>query len=193
MITNTTRRFWYALLMALAYLVRNRGMRKWFWVPLVVIGIGFILPQNMIIPVQDATTSSWDDESFWAYPWGTSITHKGIDIFADKGTPIVAATGGIVVYTHEGGKGGKSVMVLGPKWRFHYYAHMDEIKTFTFKPLKRGTVIGTVGNTGNAINTPSHLHYAITTPFPYPHLYDSESVQGWKRMFYLDPDIWLRN
>ncbi|KAG1647536.1 Na(+)/H(+) antiporter NhaP [Nymphon striatum] len=99
----------------------------------------------MIIPVKDATTTSWNEKSFWAYPWGTSITHKGIDIFAESGTDIIAATNGIVVYTYEGGKGGKSVMVLGPKWRFHYYAHMDEIKTFTFKPLKRGTVIGTVG------------------------------------------------
>lgn len=176
----------------MAFLVRNRNLRKWFWVPLILIGLGFLLPQNMIIPVKGATTKSWDEKSFWAYPWGTSITHKGIDIFAETGTDIIAATNGIVVYTHEGGKGGKSVMVLGPKWRFHYYAHMDEIKTFTFKPLKRGTVIGTVGNTGNAINTPPHLHYAITSPFPYPNLYDDVSVQGWKRMFYLDPDIWLR-
>ena len=89
--------------MSLAFLVRNRSMRKWFWVPLVIIGIGFLLPQNMIIPVKDATTNSWDDESFWAYPWGSSITHKGIDIFADKGTDIIASTYGIVVYTYEGG------------------------------------------------------------------------------------------
>jgi len=157
MITNTTRRFWYALLTAIAFLVRDRRLRKWFWVPVVLIGLGFLLPQNMIIPVKDATTKSWNDNSFWAYPWGSSITHKGIDIFANTGTDIVSSTNGIVVYTHEGGKGGKSVMVLGPKWRFHYYAHMDEIKTFVFKPL-----------------------------------YDDVSVQGWKRMFYLDPDIWLR-
>lgn len=192
MITNTTRRFWYALLMSLAFLVRNRSMRKWFWIPLVVIAIGFLLPQNMIIPVKGATTKSWSETSFWAYPWGTSITHKGIDIFAERGTDVITATHGIVIYTHEGGKGGKSVMVLGPKWRFHYYAHLDEIKTFVFKPLRRGTVLGTVGDTGNAKGKPPHLHYAITTPFPYPHLYDDESVQGWKRMFYLNPDIWLR-
>lgn len=192
MITNTTRRFWYALLMSMAFLVRNRSLRKLFWVPLALIGIGFMIPQHMIIPVTDATAKSWDEKSFWAYPWGTSITHKGIDIFADKGSNVVAATNGIVVYTYEGGKGGKSVMVLGPKWRFHYYAHLDKIKTFVFKPLKRGAVIGTVGDTGNAKGKPPHLHYAITTPFPYPNLYDGVSVQGWKRMFYLNPDIWLR-
>jgi murein DD-endopeptidase MepM/ murein hydrolase activator NlpD len=178
--------------MSIGFLLRNRGMRKWLWVPLLLIGLGFLIPQNMIIPVKGASTKSWDDKSFWAYPWGNSITHKGIDIFAEQGVAIIAATNGIVVYTHEGGKGGKSVMVLGPKWRFHYYAHMNEIKTFVFKPLKRGTVIGTVGDTGNAKGKPPHLHYAITSPFPYPQLYDDASVQGWKRMFHLDPDIWLR-
>jgi len=167
-------------------------MRKWFWVPVVIILIGFFLPQNMIIPVEGATTKSWDEKSFWAYPWGSSITHKGIDIFAEKGVPVIASTNGIVIYTYEGGKGGKSVMMLGPKWRFHYYAHLDEIKTFALKPLKRGAVLGTVGDTGNAVGKPPHLHYAITSPFPYFHLRDATAVQGWKKIFYLDPDIWLR-
>lgn len=192
MITNTTNRFWFVLLTALAFIIRDRRMRKWFWVPFVIILIGFLLPQNMIIPVEGATTKSWDEQSFWAYPWGTSITHKGIDIFAEKGTDVISSTHGVVIYTYEGGKGGKSVMMLGPKWRFHYYAHLNEIKTFPLKPLKRGTVLGTVGDTGNAKGKPPHLHYAITTPFPYFHLKDSVAVQGWKKIFYLNPDIWLR-
>ena len=137
MITNTTRRFWYALLSVFAFLVRYRYFKKWFWLPLVILGIGAVIPQSMIIPVKNATSSSWNIKSFWAYPWGSSITHKGIDIFAEKGTDVIASTHGIVVYTYEGGKGGKTVMVLGPKWRFHYYAHLNEIKTFPFKPLKR--------------------------------------------------------
>ncbi|MGB5436719.1 MAG: M23 family metallopeptidase [Maribacter sp.] len=146
----------------------------------------------MIIPVKDATTKSWAVDSFWAYPWGTSITHKGIDIFAPRGTAVVASTYGIVVYTYEGGKGGKSVMVLGPKWRFHYYAHLDSYDASAFQPVKIGTVLGIVGDTGNAKGKPPHLHYAITSPFPYPQRHDSESVQGWKKMFYLNPDKWLR-
>ncbi|GMN09124.1 M23 family metallopeptidase [Croceitalea sp. MTPC9] len=192
MITNTTRRFWYVILSSFALLVRYRYIKKWFWLPLLVIFIGFIIPQKMMIPVKGADLSSWDVNSFWAYPWGSSITHKGIDIFAERGTPVIASTKGLVIYTYEGGKGGKSVMVLGPKWRFHYYAHLDEIKTFPFKPLKRGTVIGTVGDTGNAKGKPTHLHYAITTPFPYFNLWDDDAVHGWKKIFYLNPDIWLR-
>ncbi len=192
MITSTTKRFWVVLLTSIGFLVRNRAFRKWFWIPLVIVAIGFFIPQHMIIPVKGATIKSWDDQSFWAYPWGSSITHKGIDIFADKGTPVIAATKGFVVYTHEGGKGGKSVMVLGPKWRFHYYAHLDEIDTFPLAPVKAGTILGTVGDTGNAKGKPPHLHYAITTPFPYFKLRDDKAVQGWKKMFYLDPDTWLR-
>ncbi len=192
MITNTTRRFWYALLTSFALLVRMRYFKRWFWVPLVILAVGFLLPQKMIIPVAGATTEDWNDASFWAYPWGTSVTHKGIDIFKAKGTHVIAATNGIVIYTHKEGKGGKSVMVLGPKWRFHYYAHLDQIKTFPFKPLKYGTVIGTVGDTGNAKGKPAHLHYAITSPFPYVTRFDNKAVQGWKKMFYLDPDVWLR-
>ncbi|WP_350285543.1 M23 family metallopeptidase [uncultured Croceitalea sp.] len=192
MITNTTRRFWFVLLSSFAFLIHYKYFKRWFWIPLVILIIGFLLPQKMVIPVQGADINSWTEDSFWAYPWGSSVTHKGIDIFAVKGTPVIASTNGIVVYTHDGGKGGKSVMVLGPKWRFHYYAHLDNIKTFPLKPLKRGSILGTVGDTGNAKGKPPHLHYAITTPFPYIHLKDNEAVQGWKKMFYLNPDIWLR-
>jgi murein DD-endopeptidase MepM/ murein hydrolase activator NlpD len=146
----------------------------------------------MVNPVTGATPADWNIKSFWAYPWGSSITHKGIDIFKAKGTDVVSSTHGLVVYTANSGKGGKSVIVLGPKWRFHYYAHLDEFKTSKFRPVKRGSVIGTVGTSGNAAGKPPHLHYAITSPFPYIHLYDGEAKQGWKKMFYLDPDKYLR-
>ncbi|NND15186.1 MAG: M23 family metallopeptidase [Eudoraea sp.] len=158
----------------------------------ILLAAGFFIPQQMIIPVKGASIENWDIKSFWAYPWGSSITHKGIDIFEERGTDVISSTHGVVVYTYEGGKGGKSVMILGPKWRFHYYAHLDSYDAVAFQPVRRGTVIGTVGDTGNAVGKPPHLHYAITSPFPYFWLYDSEAVQGWKKMFYLNPDTWLR-
>ena len=192
MITSTTQRFWGALTSIFLLLWKDRRTRIWLLGPLAVLVIGFFLPQRMIIPVKDATTKSWDVNSFWAYPWGSSITHKGVDIFAKKGTDVISSTSGIVVYTHEGGKGGKSVMIRGPKWRFHYYAHLDDYLARPLQPVKRGTKIGTVGDTGNAKGKSPHLHYAITTPFPYPQLYDGEAVQGWRKMFYLNPDTWLR-
>jgi murein DD-endopeptidase MepM/ murein hydrolase activator NlpD len=192
MITNTTQRFLATLISVFFLLWRDRRTRLWLLGPLVVLIVGFFLPQKMIIPVHGATTSSWDINSFWAYPWGSSITHKGIDIFAERGTDVISSTHGIVIYTHEGGKGGKSVMILGPKWRFHYYAHLDSYSARTLQTVKRGEVIGTVGDTGNALGKPPHLHYAITTPFPYIQLYDGEAQQGARKMFHLNPDTWLR-
>jgi len=113
MITNTTKRFLTSLFILIGSLYKNKTTRKFTLVPIIIIFLGFLLPQKMIIPVKGATTKDWDDNSFWAYPWGTSVTHKGIDIFKTKGTPVISSTYGIVVYTYEGGKGGKSVMVLG--------------------------------------------------------------------------------
>ena len=192
MITNTTQRFWGALISISALLWRDRRTRSWLLGPMLLLIGGFFSPQEMIIPVKGASTQDWDIKSFWAYPWGSSITHKGIDIFKERGTDVISATHGVVVYTHKGGKGGKSVMILGPKWRFHYYAHLDSYDAVTFQPVRRGTVIGTVGDTGNAVGKPPHLHYAITSPFPYFWLFDSKSVHGWKKMFHLNPDTWLR-
>ena len=47
-----------------------------------------------------------------------------------------------------------------------------------------------VGNTGSAAKTPSHLHFTIATPIPYPWRIDT-STDGWKKMFYLNPIDYL--
>lgn len=83
-LTNTTRRFWYALLMSFAFIPKKRSMRKWFWIPLALIGIGFLLPQDIVVPVKEVTTQSWNVNSIWACPWGISITHNGIVISRTK-------------------------------------------------------------------------------------------------------------
>jgi murein DD-endopeptidase MepM/ murein hydrolase activator NlpD len=151
---------------------------------------GFIIPQKLIMPVERATMNSYSQNSFWAYPWGKSVTHKGVDIFAKKGTAIHAATPGLVVSRGKSERGGNYVLVLGTKWRLHYYAHLDEIKTKRFSFVSSNTVIGTVGNTGNAIGKPSHLHYTIKTIIPYPWQMD-KGVQGKRKMFYLNPIKYL--
>ncbi|NVK27145.1 MAG: M23 family metallopeptidase [Flavobacteriia bacterium] len=138
------------------------------------------------MPVAGATKSDYNPESFWYFPWGTSGTHKGVDIFSKSGTSISSSTSGIVVYADEISKGGKVVLVVGPKWRFHYYAHLDEISCERFDYVNHTTQIGTVGTTGNAAGKSPHLHYSIFTPIPYPWRIDG-SHQGWKKMFYLDP------
>lgn len=169
----------------------KRFIGRWLLLMLVVLIAGYLLPEKVHLPVQGATTADWNKDSFWYYPWGRSITHKGIDIFARKGTPVEAATGGWVVYAGTLKVGGNVVLVLGPKWRYHYYAHLNSIDVDRFDFVSIGEQIGTVGNSGNAAGKPDHLHYTIATPIPYPWRWDS-SVQGWRKMFFLNPDEKIR-
>ena len=148
--------------------------------------IGFLIPQNLKIPVKEATKSDYNSKSFWFYPWGKSVTHKGVDIFAKKGTEINSSTLGLVVYSGKIAVGGKFVLVLGPKWRLHYYAHLNELKTTSFSFVNNNSTIGTVGTSGNAIGKSPHLHYSILTIIPYFWKIDLDK-QGWKKMFYLNP------
>lgn len=171
-------------------------MKKWIKIILIaillIIFIGLLIPQNLKMPVVGADSNSYNHETFWYEGWGSSIVHKGVDGFAKKGTSVHSSTKGIVLVTTEYGKGGKFVLVLGPKWRIHYYAHLDEIKTKRFAFVGHDTEIGTVGNTGNAINTPAHLHYGIGTLVLYPWRIDKAPL-GRQKMFYLNPIDYLKN
>lgn len=157
---------------------------------LVILAAGFFIPENFSMPVKGADKTSYNQQSFWAYPWGASVTHKGVDIFAKQGTDVVSSTGGLVLYTGTIKKGGNIVLVLGPKWRLHYYAHLKEIKTSTFAFVHSRKKIGTVGTTGNAVGKAPHLHYTIKSIIPLPWRKD-EAIQGWKKIFYLNPVDYL--
>ena len=88
---------------------------------------GFIVPERVIIPVAGAGRADWNHHSFWHSPWGYREFTKGIDIFAAKGAPVISSTPGFVIYKGIFGLGGNVVAVIGPKWRIHYYAHLDKI------------------------------------------------------------------
>ena len=156
-----------------------------------IVLIGMLLPQNLKMPVVGADSNDYNHQTFWYEGWGTSIVHKGVDVFAKRGTSVHSATWGVVLATAERGKGGKFVVILGPNWRLHYYAHLDEIRTKPFSFVTQESEIGTVGNTGNAITTPAHLHYGIATMIPYPWRIDDAPL-GWQKMFYLNPIDYLR-
>lgn len=153
---------------------------------LVVVLLGLLFPGQATIPVQHATTADWNANTFWYEPWGVSGVHKGIDIFAASGQPVLAATSGVVVYSGKVRIGGEVIAVLGPQWRVHYYAHLETRDTAAGDFVSQGEPIGTVGNSGNAAGKASHLHYAVVTALPYPWRI-TRDTQGWKRMFYLDP------
>ena len=160
-------------------------MKKLIWVFAIIIS-GLLLPQSAVIPVKNATPKDWNPYSYWYHPWGKSGVHKGIDIFAKQGTPVLSAVSGVVIFTGNIDMGGNVVAVLGPKWRIHYYAHLKQIDTHVLSWASRGELIGQVGATGNAVGKPPHLHYSIFSLIPNPAEITTET-QGWKRMFYVTP------
>ncbi|HYG62146.1 MAG TPA: M23 family metallopeptidase [Thermoanaerobaculia bacterium] len=117
-------------------------------------------PSWLPVPVEGVEPGDLGDT--WGASRSGGRTHEGIDIFAPRGTPVASATRGIVVRKGWNRLGGRTVSVLGPGGRYHYYAHLDEWDAP--EPgdwVEAGTVLGYVGDSGNAAGTPTHLHYGI--------------------------------
>lgn len=89
-------------------------------------------------------------------------SHHGVDLFAPKGTPVVAAAPGIVRRVGETDLGGNVVWLLDPRREQSlYYAHLDRQLVSAGDVVDVGDTLGLVGNTGNARSTPPHLHFGI--------------------------------
>jgi murein DD-endopeptidase MepM/ murein hydrolase activator NlpD len=99
----------------------------------------------------------------WQAPRDGVRVHDGQDIFSPAGTPIFSATEGYVRRIRTTGIGGNSVLITGAGGRRYYYAHLERFAAdlHVGQPVNIDTVIGFVGNTGNAITTPPHLHFGI--------------------------------
>ncbi len=107
---------------------------------------------------------------------GGRRVHHGVDIFARRGTPVLAATAGTTYRVGDTSIGGKVVWVRDEEReaRF-YYAHLDSQYVGNGVRVEVGDTIGFVGNTGNARTTHPHLHFGVYRrpggPFdPYPFL-----------------------
>ena len=109
--------------------------------------------------------------SVFGAPRGRSH-HQGIDLAAPAGTKVVATAEGRVSFAGRSGDFGRMVVIdHGDGWQTAY-AHLKRIKVGKGDRVKRGTVVGTVGKSGNA--TGNHLHYEVRrngTPVdPRPYL-----------------------
>lgn len=102
---------------------------------------------------------------------GQRAHHSGLDISADRGIPVLASADGIVVRAERMGNLGRAVYVLH---RFGYetrYGHMAEILVEEGQEVRRGDIVGRVGNSGRT--TGYHLHYEVRlegdarNPFEY--------------------------
>ena len=88
--------------------------------------------------------------------------HHGIDIFARRGTPVVATADGRVSRVELTNLGGKVVWLRDEVRNSSiYYAHLDSQHVASGQRVQRGDTLGFVGNSGNARTTPPHLHFGI--------------------------------
>ena len=99
--------------------------------------------------------------TFGARRDGGRRRHQGVDIFAPRGTPVLAAHDGVVVHIGHARLGGLVVHTFGRRGVLAYYAHLDHLRRglVVGELVVEGEVLAYVGNTGNARTTPPHLHF----------------------------------
>ncbi|MCK4777268.1 MAG: peptidoglycan DD-metalloendopeptidase family protein [Actinomycetia bacterium] len=88
--------------------------------------------------------------------------HQGNDIFALRGTYLVACVDGKVKLS-SGGNGGIMLYIYGSDGNTYFYAHLNGYAKgiYSGKYVKAGQLVGYVGNTGNARGGSCHLHFEI--------------------------------
>ena len=146
-----------------------------------LVRISIVARAALQFPVQDAGPE--DIWSFYGDPRdGGMRRHEGIDIFAERGTALLAAGDSVVVRVGERTRGGNIVTLYDDaRDLFLYYAHLEQQQVREGQFVQAGEVIGTMGNTGNAISTPPHLHIGV-----YQGNW-SRSVDPWN--YFVDPPV----
>ena len=90
---------------------------------------------------------------------GASTSHKGVDIGAPTGTPIVAAASGTVVISTYSASAGNYIMINHGGGVYSVYMHMSSLSASVGDEVSKGQTIGLCGSTGNS--TGPHLHFGI--------------------------------
>lgn len=101
--------------------------------------------------------------SFWGAGRDAGArSHEGIDIFGAFRTPVIAAADGLITSVTLNRLGGK-VVFMRPYGKDYslYYAHLDSQLVEEGQRVRTGDTLGLMGNTGNAKNTPTHLHFGL--------------------------------
>lgn len=109
-----------------------------------------------LCPVQGA--NSFVDS--WMAPRAGGRSHQGVDIMSPRGTPVVLPVGGNVDFA-TGGIGGLTFDLNGDDGNYYYGAHMDDYAGLAPGWYPAGTLVGYVGETGDAQGTAPHLHFEI--------------------------------
>lgn len=114
---------------------------------------------EVVGPFPVAGPAWWSDD--WHAPRSGGRLHQGLDIFAPHGTPIVSAADGVISQKSTSSLCGLGLEVTDAAGTQYYHCHLsgypEGIQIGT--SVKMGQVIGFIGNTGNAISTPPHVHF----------------------------------
>jgi murein DD-endopeptidase MepM/ murein hydrolase activator NlpD len=96
----------------------------------------------------------------WGAPRSGGRSHKGVDMIAARGVPIVAIFSGRVQRTSNSSLGGKSVYFVSDAGDMYYYAHLDDFGDISSgQSVPAGYVLGYNGSSGNAPSYLPHLHF----------------------------------
>jgi murein DD-endopeptidase MepM/ murein hydrolase activator NlpD len=133
---------------------------------------------NITFPIPGAYASSFIND--WGFPRaGNPAGHQGCDIFALKGTPVIAVADGVISDEFGNSRvGGYRLHIIDDNGVNYYYAHLNNDSPGTDDGLggegtafangvapgvrvTAGQLIGFVGDSGDAETTPPHLHFGI--------------------------------
>ncbi len=132
----------------------------------------------LAIPVAGVTADKLAD-TWGDIRSGGARTHEAIDIMAPGGTAVIAAGPGRVEKLFYSAAGGITLYVRSPDraWS-HYYAHLAGYAPGVREGLavQRGTLLGFVGDTGNAGAGNTHLHFAVTRMQPQDDWHEGTPV-----------------
>jgi murein DD-endopeptidase MepM/ murein hydrolase activator NlpD len=111
---------------------------------------------GLVCPVDGAVSFS----DTWGAPRSGGRTHKGVDMSASRGTPLVAMETGRIYRLSISTLGGLSIYLLGNSGDMYYYAHLDAFADGLAggQKVSAGDLVGYVGTTGNSPSWIPHLH-----------------------------------
>ncbi len=99
--------------------------------------------------------------NFWlGAGWGADRgrrSHMGMDMAAKRGTPIFAVEAGRINRTKRQSNGALQIVLRGKSGSMYYYGHMDKVVIKGGQKVKKGQVIGKMGDSGSPGQV--HLHF----------------------------------